>query len=287
MQSISLESVGLFNEWVQHASETTTLMTGLLSELGVVFQVEAPSSTEDLTPEAASSSYRAAQVRVHQSVLEVAEVARSKMAQLPEETSTESLSDVSGSGSFHTGWLIKACHDCVAQVQILLERSAALVAKSAGPLNESMAALHQHFHQRIDVLLRMSHTIETLLVHLENADLNEIKYHVAGLEVQTKAYTQHLELADTSGCGGGALLDGDLSFAASMVHKIVAERKRMTALRRGRDVNYRPLPARLLASPSRKRVLVHDDSAEMNASVSPQSPVHTDPLQLISSGTVF
>ena len=113
---------------------------------------------------------------------------------------------------------------------------------------------HLKFHQRIDVLLRIGSTIENVLAYLEHADLNQVKVSAAALEVQATTYADQMDAI-------GDVFLGDLSFAVGMVHKIVAERRRMLVLRRGRDISYSPLPPRLLASsPSRKRASsVEDD----------------------------
>merc|ERR1712071_587175 len=93
------------------------------------------------------------------------------------------------------GWLVKACHDSVTQVQILLERYTRCIDRHIS-VDDDLCSLHSTFYQRVDSLL-----------------------------------------------------------------KIVAERKRMTVLRRGRDISYSPLPAQLLASTSRKRNSPFDDAS--------------------------
>jgi hypothetical protein len=261
-----LESGGLFSEWVQQTKESSSQLTGLLCELCVVFCNEMPEV--DIASSVAFSSFLAAQIRTHQVVLDAAEEIRTKITLLPEEVSGDSF-DMSSS-SFSTGWLVKACHDCVAQIQILLERSATTLdkwrASGIQQQDSDLATLHRQFHHRIDVLLRLESTVHTLLASLESADLNQIKLCVAGLEVQSKNYCQQMD-----GTAVEAALS-DLSFAVSIVHKIVAQRRRMTALRRGRDITYSPLPARLLASPSsRRRIPPYDDSVESNESPSPES----------------
>jgi hypothetical protein len=265
-QGINLESGGLFSEWVQQTKESSSQLTGLLCELCVVFCNEMPEV--DIASCAAFSSFLYAQIRTHQVVLDAAEEIRTKITLLPEEVSGDSF-DMSSS-SFSTGWLVKACHDCVAQIQILLERSATTLdkwrASGIQQQDSDLATLHRQFHHRIDVLLRLESTVHTLLASLESADLNQIKLCVAGLEVQSKNYCQQMD-----GTAVEAALS-DLSFAVSIVHKIVAQRRRMTALRRGRDITYSPLPARLLASPSsRRRIPPYDDSVESNESPSPES----------------
>lgn len=273
-KSINLESGGLFSEWIQHARDSSASVVTFLCELAAVFLKDMGRVGFVAVP-AAHKGFLSAQTRVHQSVLDAAEDVRTKIAQLPEETSTDSNADSSNSSSFNTGWLVKACHDCVAQVQILLERSLSSLAKcNSAPTATDLKTLHAQFHQRIDVLLRMVHTIDNLLSYLESADLNQIKFCVAGLEVQSKAYTQQM-----GDCVEVSL--GDLSFAASMVHKIIAERRRMTLLRRGRDINYDPVPARLLASPSRKRVLPYDDAAG-SENPSPESVIFVSVIFCIS-----
>lgn len=196
------------------------------------------------TASTAIAGFVTAQAKVHESIIGLADNVRMKIAQLPDETSSDSL----GNSSFVTrdSWLVKASHDVVTQVQILLEQFTDTIGSQCWNEKE-LVVVHSKFHQRIDVLLRMGTTVENLLSYLELADLSQMKMCAAALEVQATAYINQMGvIADVTSvlC--------DVSFAVNSVHKIVAERRRMSALRRGRDISYCPLPAQLLAPSSRK-----------------------------------
>jgi len=211
---------------------------------------------EELPLSLAVTGYLSAQKKVHQAVTNIADDVRMKITQLPDENSIDSTTDSAGSNySINNGWLVKACHDSITQVLILLERLSDCIRVPICPVDLNCLNMsHLKFHQRIDVLLRIGSTIENVLAYLEHADLNQVKVSAAALEVQATTYADQMDAI-------GDVFLGDLSFAVGMVHKIVAERRRMLVLRRGRDISYSPLPPRLLASsPSRKRASsVEDD----------------------------
>ena len=211
--------------------------------------------TDDIGPSTILAGFVAAHLKVHQSVIQLSDDVRMKMAQLPEGDSIDSVD----SCHLNNGWLVKACHDSVTQLQILLERYTRFIEEQPSAAICDLCAMHSKFHQRIDSLLRMVSTIDNLFGHLEQADLIQIKCCASALEAQAKAYAQLMEHCDE-------VLVCDMSFAVSMILKIVAERKRMTLLRRGRDISYSPLPARLLASTSRKRISPFDDTVESDVS---------------------
>ena len=238
-----MDSVGLFNDWVHRTQDLLNSILASYCELSVVFCNEVP-NLDVITSSTAVTGFVSAQTKVHQSTINLADDVRMKIAQLPDENLIDSLDN----SSFVTrdSWLVKASHDVITQVLILLEQFTENIDRLS-LCEKDISAIHLKFHQRIDVLLRMANTIENLFSYLELADLTQVKLCAAALEVQATAYTNHMGVsADTTSvlC--------DVSFAVNSVHKIVAERRRMTALRRGRDISYSPLPARLLASPSRK-----------------------------------
>lgn len=243
-----------------HAHKAHSAILALLSEVTVVFE-ENIEGIEELPLSIAITGYLSAQKKVHQAVINITDEVRMKITQLPDENSIDSISDSVGSSYFiNSGWLVKACHDSITQVLILLERLSDCIRVPILPVDSNcLNVLHLKFHQRIDVLLRIGSTIENVLVYLEHADLNQVKVTAAALEVQATTYADQMDAI-------GDVFLGDLSFAVGMVHKIVAERRRMLILRRGRDISYSPLPPRLLAaSPSSKRASsVEDDVEETN-----------------------
>ncbi|XP_057378906.1 kinesin-like protein KIF14 [Daphnia carinata] len=243
MQGITLDSAGLFKEWVRHTQNTLNSIFASYYELSVVFCDEVP-NLEVITASTAIAGFVTAQTKVHESIVDLADNVRMKIAQLPDENSLDSLDN----SSFTTreSWLVKASHDVVTQVQILLEQFTETIGSQSWNEKE-MAVVYSKFHQRIDILLRMGTTIENLLSYLELADLSQIKMCAAALEVQATAYTNQMGVTSDV-----TSVLCDVSFAVNSVHKIVAERRRMTVLRRGRDISYSPLPARLLASSPRK-----------------------------------
>lgn len=263
MQGTQLESKGLSNEWIQRALESNNAILSLLCELTTVFYSELPPMSHVPLP-IALSGFLSAQSKMHDSIIHLAETVRGKMAQLPEEESSSSLSvsQLSDSCNFNTGWLVKACHDSVTQVQILLERYARCRVDDNISADDDLCSMHLKFHRRVDSLLRIGHSVECLFSQLQCADLAQIKASATALEAQSKLYVQRMENVEEG-------FIGDLSFAVSMVLKIVAERKRMTLLRRGRDITYSPLPAQLLASTStsRKRNSSFDDASESYSSI--------------------
>lgn len=217
----------------------------------------------------ALTGFVSAQKKVHDAIINVADDVRMKIAQLPDENSIDSLDN---SSFMNNGWLVKACHDSVTQVVILLEQIVECIdyLPSEGI---KFGAIQSIFHQRIDILLRMGNSVELLLSYLELADLSQVKICAAALEVQATAYTKQMGVA-------ADIYLSDVSFAVGTVHKIVAERRRMTALRRGRDISYSPLPARLLASssPSRKSSTFHDVV---------ESDVRNSTFDVVSNSLIF
>ena len=201
----------------------------------------------------AVTGFVSAQKKVHHAIIKLAGDVQMRIAQLPCENSSDSLDNSSFMNNNES--LVKACHDSVTQVVILLEQIFELIDRLPSDGME-FGAIQAIFHQRIDILLRMGDSIEHLLSYLELVDLAQVKICAAALEVQATAYLNQMGAsADIYLC--------DVSFAVGCVHKIVAERRRMMALRRGRDISYGPLPARLLASssPSRK-ASTYDDVIE-------------------------
>ena len=225
----------------------------LLCELSAVFECQMMPGMNELPTSVALLGFTSAQKKVHHAVIHLSDDVRIKMAQLPGENSIDS---VDGPSSINNGWLVKACHDSITQVQFLLEHLSKTLDEEEYSEDQDVAALHSKFYRRVEILLRIGTTVENLLTYLENADLAQVKFSAAALEVQMTAYTNSIDST-------GKVFLGDLSFAVGMVHKIVAERRRMTALLRGRDITYSPLPARLLASsPSRKRLSSYDDDID-------------------------
>lgn len=250
-----MDSKGLFGEWVQRARESNTAILSVLCEFAAVFHAALP-PVDDIAPSTILAGFVSAHLKIHQSVIQLSDDVRLKMAQLPEGDSIDSVDWC----HLNNGWLVKACHDSVTQLQILLERYTRFIEEQPSAATvDDLCAHHSKFHQRIDSLLRMACTIDNLFGHLERADLVQIKCCASGLEAQARAYAQLMEHCDE-------VLVCDVSFAVSMILKIVAERKRMTLLRRGRDISYSPLPARLLASTSRKRVSPFGDAVELDVS---------------------
>lgn len=251
----------MFNDWIQRALAPNNAILSLLCELTTVFYNELPPMSHVPLP-IALSGFLSAQSKMHESIIQLAETVRGKMAQLPEEDSSSSLSvsQLTDSSNFNTGWLVKACHDSVTQVQILLERYARCSVNDNISADDDLCSMHLKFHRRVDSLLKIGHSVECLFSQLQCADLAQIKASATALEAQSKLYVQRMENIEE-------VFIGDLSFAVSMVLKIVAERKRMTLLRRGRDITYSPLPAQLLASTSRKRNSSFDDASESYSSL--------------------
>lgn len=238
-----MDSVGLFNDWVHRTQDSLNSILASYCELSVVFCNEIP-NLDVITISTAITGFISAQTKVHQSIINLADNVRMKIAQLPDENFVDSL-DNSGFVT-RDSRLVKASHDVITQVLILLEQFAENI-DSPSSYEKDVSSIHSKFHQRIDILLRMANSIENLFLYLELFDLTQVKQCAAALEVQATAYTNHMGItADVTS------ILCDVSFAVNSVHKIVAERRRMTALRRGRDISYSPLPARLLASPSRK-----------------------------------
>lgn len=256
-----MDSAGLFNEWIQRAQISlesilvnyfglSVLCCNEVSNLGMF-----PSST-------AISGFVTTQKEIHKSIVSLAVDVRMKIAELLDENSVDSLLD--NSSSINNGRLVKACHDSVTQIQILLEGFTENINNNSTTGGMDLSAMHSKFHQRINILLRMGSTIEHLLSYLELADLSQVKLCAAALEVQATAYTNLMDMsADTILC--------EVSFAVGTVHKIVAESRRMTALRRGRDIIYSPLPARLLASPSRKSCPRYNDDDDSESEIDQDS----------------
>lgn len=181
-----------------------------------------------------------AQKKIHQATIYLADEIRMKIAQLTDESLINSIDN---SSFMNNGSLVKACHDCVTQVIILLERFTDMIETSNH--GADYEKIHSKFDQRVDVLMRLGSSIENLFTYLELADLSQVKVHAAAMDVQTTSYTKLMDVdAATVLC--------DVSIAIGTLQKIVAEKRRMSALRRGRDIIYSPLPARLLASPYRK-----------------------------------
>lgn len=249
LQGITLDSVGLFNEWAQRALNSLEAIVGNVFGLSAFHCNEVP-TLNMFSMTCAISGFVSIQKKVHEATIQLGDGIRMKIAQLPDENSIDSNDN---SSFMNNGWLVKACHDSVTQVLILLER---FTANIGCPDFEEMDlnAVHLQFHKRIDILLRLGDTIEHLFSYLELADLSQVKLCAAALEVQATAYSNLMALSpETLLC--------DVSFAVGTVHKIVAERRRMTALKRGRDIIYSPLPARLLTTPSRKSSN-YDDALE-------------------------
>lgn len=251
IQAIHLECSGLFQDWIQQMKESVHSIELFLCELAVIYHDTLP-EFGDISVGSALIGFRAGQNRIHQSLLQLVEEVRLRIEQIPDDDLSEAI-NLSGS-SFNKSGLEKACHDCVVQVLVVLEKCSPLIAKCDLD-GVDLIDLHTRFHQRVTTLLQLASTLDDFLVYLKNANLPEIKQAAADLEMLTISYVTHVSRT-------GDIFIGDLTYSASIIQKIVAERKRMIALRRGRDVNYGPVPARLLASPSvaNKRAYQFDES---------------------------
>nr|CAG4636038.1 EOG090X03EV [Eubosmina coregoni] len=105
------------------------------------------------------------------------------------------------------------------------------------------ACMLSEYHHRIEILLNIKKAVENMLSFASVPDLEQLNLSVTTLEYQLENYAKNM------GIDKNHFLLSDLSYAAGMVHKVVAESKRMALLRRGRDVRlYNPVPAQLLAS---------------------------------------
>lgn len=240
----------LFNERILHAQETHNTSLLLVSELTAVFQ-NSVDGLDGFPPAIVSTGFITAHKKLHRHIISFADEICMKITQLPDDSSFDS---IEVPGLISSGWLVKACHDSVTQLQIFMERFSEKCVAFV-PVETDVVYQFSEFRRRIDILLRIASAMENLLSYLEHADLAQVKFSAAALELHATDY------ANAMGARDEAFLD-DLSFAVSMVHKIVAERRRMMALRRGRDVTYSPLPARfLVSSPSRKRVSSLDEHA--------------------------
>uniref|UniRef100_A0A0P6DD56 Kinesin protein KIF14 n=1 Tax=Daphnia magna TaxID=35525 RepID=A0A0P6DD56_9CRUS len=241
LQGISLDSAGLFNQWIDLAKDALRAILTTYCELAVVGFMELP-CLPLMSRTTAVSSFFSALSKVHESLIVLAEGVQMKIEQLPNKNSPLANPSLADNGCHMTN----ACYSSIHHVICLLEDLRPIAYTDFSDSDEiELEALFLKHHQLVDLLFCMGKTIDQLFLHLELDVTSQVKICAAALK------TQAFDYANRMGASDNPFLS-DLSFAVLTIHRLVAEKRRMVDLQKGRNIYYSPVPPQMLVTPTCK-----------------------------------
>ncbi|XP_057381549.1 kinesin-like protein KIF14 isoform X2 [Daphnia carinata] len=241
LQGVSLDSAGLFNQWIDLTKDSLNAILTTYGELAVVVFKELP-CLPLMSRTTTVSSFVSALSKVHESLILLAEGVKMKIEQLPNKNSPLANPSLADNGCH----MANACYSSIHHVTSLLEDLRPIAYTDFSNSDEmELEELFLKHRELVDVLFCMGKTIDQLFLHLELNVLSQVKVCAAALKAQAFDYANRMGASDNP-------FLSDLSFAILTIHRLVAEKRRMVDLQRGRNIHYSPVPPQMLVTPTRK-----------------------------------